>query len=193
MNVRTFIKVDKAAFYRFIATEPEGRYEYEWGRIVQQQQGGTRDHGKIAGQFFFEIKRQLDATEWVVIEARGVETAETIRYPDVVVEPATERGDSISTKRPALVVEVLSPTSVDRDLLVKPAEYLNLDSLEAYIVASQDEASCKMWVRDANREFADEPTTISGLDAVIAVPALSLSIPLAEIYRGLTLKPAIKS
>ena len=182
MNIRTFIKVDKAAFYRFIATEPEGRYEYEWGRIVQQQQGGTKNHGRLAGQIHFEIKRRLDPKTWVTIEARGVETAETIRYPDVVVEPATGPGDTISTLTPVLVVEVLSPSSGDRDLFVKPAEYLSLASLEAYIVANQSEPNCMVWVRGGDREFADEPVTIGGLGETIRIPALSLMIPMADIY-----------
>ena len=192
MNIRTFIKVDKAAFYRFIATEPEGRYEYEWGRIVQQQQGGTRRHVQIGARFHEIIKAQLDSTKWSIFEGRGVDTPETVRYPDVVVEPANEPDDSISTLVPALVVEVLSPTSVDRDLYVKPAEYLALATLETYIIASQDEAECKVWLRGADREFQDEPATISGLDKTIDIPALSLSIPLEEIYRGITLKPASK-
>jgi Uma2 family endonuclease len=189
VNVRSFIKVDKAAFYRFIQTEPEGRYEYEWGRIVQQQQGGTRRHVRIGANFHTVIVGQLDKTLWSVLEGRGVETSETIRYPDVVVEPNTEPDDSISTRKPSLLVEVLSPSSVDRDLFVKPAEYLNLATLEAYIVASQDEPSCKVWVRDDQREFTDEPVIVAGLDARIDIPGLSLSIPLQDIYEGLFDKP----
>jgi len=190
MNVRTFIKVDKAAFYRFIATEPEGRYEYEWGRIVQQQQGGTFKHSRIAAEFVASIRSRIDTQKWAILEARGVETAETIRYPDVVVEPITDADASISTLFPAILVEVLSPSSVDRDLYVKPAEYLSLASLEAYIIASYDEAKCQIWVRGDNRDFSDEPITITGIEKSIDIPALSLSIPLEEIYRGLTLMPA---
>ena len=193
MNIRTFIKVDKAAFYRFIATEPEGRYEYEWGRIVQQQQGGTFKHSRIAAEFVAAIRARIDLTKWAILEARGVETAETIRYPDVVVEPLTDSETSISTLVPALVVEVLSPSSVDRDLYVKPAEYLSLGSLEAYIIASHDEAKCQIWVRDANRKFADDASVISGLDKSIEIPALSLTIPLSEIYQGMFPKPAAKT
>jgi Uma2 family endonuclease len=185
MNVRTFIKVDKAAFYRFIATEPEGRYEYEWGRIVQQQQGGTRRHFDIAGNFTEAMKRQLSRKTWAVLEGRGVETAETIRSPDVVVEPANESPDCISTARPAVVVEVLSPSSTDRDLFVKPAEYLSLASLDAYIVASQTDANCIVWLRGPDGSFADEPITLAGLNTAIVVATLSLRIEMTEIYGDL--------
>lgn len=190
MNVRTFIKVDKAAFYRFIATEPEGRYEYEWGRIVQQQQGGTRKHVHIGANFHKLLLNRFDPAICSIYEGRGVETSETVRYPDVVVEAAGEPDDSLSTDAPLVVIEILSPTSVDRDLFVKPAEYLSLTSLEAYIVASQSEPNCKVWVRGADRDFADEPLAVTGLDATIDIPALSLSIPLRDIYDGLFNKPA---
>ena len=190
MNVRTFIKVDKAAFYRFIQTEPEGRYEYEWGRIVQQQQGGTRKHVHIGANFHRIMVGQLDPLKWSIYEGRGVDTAETVRYPDVVVEPTGEPDDSLSTLVPAVVIEVLSPSSVDRDLFVKPAEYLSLPTLEAYIVASQDEAKCTIWLRGADREFVDEPQIVADLDKTIDIPTLSLSMPLSEIYRGLFEKSA---
>lgn len=190
MNVRTFIKVDKAAFYRFIATEPEGRFEYEWGRIVQQQQGGTRKHVHIGANFHKVMIGQLNIAKWSIYEGRGVETAETVRYPDVVVEAADEPDESLSTLAPVVIVEVLSPTSVDRDLFVKPAEYLSLAALEAYIVASQDTPKCTVWVRGTDREFTDEPLIVAGLDASIDIPGLSLSIPLRDIYDGLFHKPA---
>jgi hypothetical protein len=50
MNARTFISVDKAAFYLFIVTEPEGHYEFERGRIVQQMVLPTLLACIVAGQ-----------------------------------------------------------------------------------------------------------------------------------------------
>jgi Uma2 family endonuclease len=118
---------------------------------------------RVGANFHTVIASQLDGAKWSVLEGRGVETAETNRYPDVVVHPSTEPDDSLSTTCPAVVIEVLSPSSADRDLFVKPAEYLSLASLEAYIVASQSEPSCKVWLRGADREFADEPTIASSM------------------------------
>ena len=62
MNARVFIPVDKAAFYRFIAKEPEGRYEFERGRIVQQLTGGTQKHFRIAQRFLLALIAQVDPT-----------------------------------------------------------------------------------------------------------------------------------
>lgn len=190
MNAHTFIKVDKATFYQFVEHNPEGRYEYVRGRIMQQMTGGTRRHMRIAGRIADICKAQLDLSIWLVLEGRGVETATTNRHGDVVVERLTDAtDDSLWTSRPILIVEVLSRWSEDRDLFVKPSEYIPLDTLQAYIIADQNEAGCLVYLRDSNGRFPDEPVTLIGLDKIIAIPALSLSIPLREIYRGL-LQPA---
>jgi Uma2 family endonuclease len=185
MNAPTFIKVDKATFYKFVQAQPEGRYEYVRGRIMQQQTGGTLRHGRVGARFKKIIEQQLDEARWLVLEARGVDTGPTVRYPDVVVERVGAPDDSLSTLEPVLIVETLSKSSEDRDLHIKPAEYLALPSLAAYIVASQDEVGCIVWVRDAAGTFPEDGVDVVGVDRIITVPALGLQIPLREIYRGL--------
>lgn len=185
MTISPFIKVDKATFYRFIANVPDSeRYEFVRGRIVQQQQGGTRRHGTIAGNLADALRRQIGMSTWRVIEGRGVETAETIRFGDVVVEPVAGDPASIATSEPALVVEILSPSSGDRDLNEKPEEYLSLPSLQVYIVAAQTEVACLVWLRAADGTVPAEPVPLRGAEAEIAIPSLGVRLPLAGIYRG---------
>lgn len=148
MTISPFIKVDKATFYRFIANVPDNeRYAYVRGRIVQQQQGGTRRHGTIAGNLADALRRHFDKANGIVTEGHGVETAETIRFGDVVVEPVAGDPASIATTDPALVVEILSPSSGDRGLNEKPEEYLSLPSLQVHIVAAQTEVARLVWLR----------------------------------------------
>ena len=187
MTEHAFLIVDKATFYRFAAAAPEHvRCEYVRGRIVQQMTGGTFDHVRLAKRIADFIAGQLDSADWIVsLSDRGVETSQTIRYPDVVMERAGAAGKSLSTDAPVLVVEVLSPSSEVRDLEAKPAEYTSLATLHAYIVASQDAPACLVWLRRADGTFAAEPASIDGRDEVIHIPALSVAIPLAEVYRGI--------
>ena len=110
--------------------------------------------------------------------------------PDIeVTSHAADVGlvtDSLATLAPLLIVEVMSQSSEDRDLYVKPSEYLELSSLQAYIIASQNEAACLVYVRGHDGRFPDEPTSLVGIDKIIDIPALSLSIRLEDIYRGLS-------
>lgn len=186
MNARVFVPVDKAAFYRFIATEPEGRYEFEGGRIVQQMTGGTQRHFKIAKLFERCIETQLDALLWTVLRDWGIETDVTVRYADVVVYSVGEPDSNLWTKNPALIVEVLSPSTIRIDLDVKSVEYLSVSSLQAYIVASQTDAACLAWIRGADGAFGAAPVEYAAGE-VIAVPSLGVSISVADIYFGIDL------
>jgi len=186
MNARDYVRVDKATFFRFVERQAEGRFEYEEGRIVQQMSGGTLAHMRIVQRFASAFERRLDANAWIVTsQGRGVETAKTVRYPDVVVEAVGAGGKDLSTTKPVVVVEVLSPTTQELDLNTKPREYMSLASLEAYIVASQDAQQCWIWARDHGRKFAELPDERSGPRAAVEVLALGVSIPLAEVYRGI--------
>ena len=188
MNAHTFLKVDKATFYGFVQAQAEGRYEYVRGRIMQQMTGGTFKHAQIAKRFISALDKMIDASRSAINGSdRGVETSETVRYPDVSVEPIGADPDSLATLEPTLIVEVMSPSSEDRDMYVKPGEYLGIPTLQAYIIASQDEAACFVYLRQNDGRFPQEPSTIQGLDESIDIPSLFLSIPLAEIYRGLAL------
>jgi Uma2 family endonuclease len=187
MTAHAMMYVDKATFFRFIQTADEAhRYEWVRGWIMQQQAGGTYGHVKIGTRFVTALANRLDPAVWGVSGPdRGIDTGGTVRYADVVVEREGADAKSLATTAPVVIVEVLSPSSEERDLGAKPAEYLDLPSLEAYIVASQDEPACYVWVRDGSRQFAAAPAQVRGREMTIDIPALSLSIPLADIYRGI--------
>ncbi len=187
MNARAGIKVDKATFYRFIERQTEGRFEFDRGSIVQLMSGGTYSHSKLIKRLEVALDRQLDSLEWeVTSQSRGVDTGETVRYPDIVVEAAGADERGLSTGNPMLVIEVLSPSTEEVDLNVKPGEYMSLPSLVAYIVASQTSPRLTVWQRDVGGGFPDAPEFVEGPDAVLLIEALAVDIALAEIYRRMT-------
>jgi Uma2 family endonuclease len=186
MNITAPLKVTKQQFYEFVQQQAEGRFEWERGRIVQQMTGGTFDHTQIAQRIRDCLMHQLEPAQWSIsLHERGVETVETIRYPDVVVEPAGADGKSLATCEPVLVAEVLSKSSQTRDLATKPAEYTSLESLHAYIVASQDGPECWVWLRGADGRFPETAAKVEGRDALIHVASLGVELPLGVIYRGI--------
>lgn len=186
MNARAGIKVDKATFYRFIERQAEGHFEFDRGQIVQHMTGGTFDHAQLVADFSFTLRSLLARQDWAVTgQSRGVDTGETVRYPDVVVEPKGAAGKGLATTTPTLVVEVLSPTTAELDLSTKPAEYTSLPSLVAYIVANQDAPELTVWQRRQDGAFPDAPVVIKGRQAKLELVALGLSVPLADIYASI--------
>ena len=174
---------DKQAFLHWVQ-DREGRFEFKNGQVVMHA-GSTRRHSWLTIAFTTALMNRLDGTLWTVGACDiAVEIGEDIRYPDVIVERRVDDGSSVSTTAPILLVEVLSPSSVGRDLTEKFSEYTSLASLEAYIVASQEEPIVWIWQRAmSDRKFPKKPTEISGRENKIDLDFLRLSMPLVELYR----------
>ncbi len=187
MNAPLDLTMDKETFLRWVERQ-DGRYELEGGRVVQQMTGGTFTHYRLISSFQALLGRQLDVTHWAVLPPGfAVDVGNRVRYPDVVVQALGLPSGALATTTPAVVIEIISPSSVTLDLVVKPAEYMSLASLEAYIVASQDEPRVTIWQRAAggDRTFPRLPIELDQRDDVIAIAAPGLAIPLADVYRGI--------
>ena len=178
-------KLDKRAFLKWVQTQ-ERRCELKDGRVIMQA-GGTRRHVRLIGRIVLALGTRLDGDVWAVAPCdQAVEIGEDIRYPDVVVERLLDDGLSQTTEVPVVLIEVLSPSSVGTDMTVKLAEYTSLESLEAYIVFSQDQPQSLVWQRSGEkRDFPSKPTEISGQSSEIKIAALGIALPLSEIYRGI--------
>ena len=177
--------MDKASFLHWVQ-EQTHRYEFVGGQAVMHP-GGTLRHGKIIGRFVTGLNNGLDPDRWIASPTDiAIEVGDDIRYPDVAVFANAIDDTKLSTDAPALLVEVLPPSSKDTDFRVKRLQYTSLPSLLAYVVASQDEAKAWLWLRDPETgAFPPEPQVLSGVGATLAVPALNIAIPVDEIYRGL--------
>ena len=128
---------------------------------------------------------QLDPTGWSVIAEFGIDAGpDVLRYPDVVVDRADGKASDSTAVDPVIIAEVLSPSTSTVDLGDKVAEYLELPSLLAYLVFSQDEPKAWMWVR-GEAGFSPTPIVLAGREATIEVPALGVSLPLSAIFAGI--------
>jgi Uma2 family endonuclease len=121
---------------------------------------------------------------WVSIPGIGVRVSNTkLPVPDVLVRPKTPPdGNPASRECDDMIVafEVLSPSTSDRDLRWKRSAYTGLQSLTHYVVIAQDAPDVVVFARD--NAFAEQ--RYRSTDDVITFPALGVSLPLSEIYRG---------
>jgi Uma2 family endonuclease len=184
MNIRPDLRMSKAAFLEWDAGEGQ-RCELVGGRIVMMPRP-SRAHGKIVSNLHHLLRSKLDPKQWDVIMEFGLDTGpDTLRYPDIVVFPAGSPDKSYTTTTPVLLAEVLSPSSEATDLGDKAAEYLELPSLLAYMVLSQDARKAWIWSRALTAApFAPGPKVISEAEAIIPVAGLRLELPMADIYAG---------
>jgi Uma2 family endonuclease len=179
----------KADFHAFMAREPESRFEFENGRIIEMP-GGTGGHCYVGTRFVTSIARQIDEERWVVHGPdRGIDMPDAVRYPDVVVEAFPFDVAARWTGRPVLIVEVLSPDSIKRDKITKAVEYTAIATLDIYIIAEPDAPQCYVWQRNEQGNFPARAVEVAGTSGVVQVPSLQLTLSLADIYRQL-LRPA---
>jgi Uma2 family endonuclease len=184
MNIKPNLRMSKAAFIEWGASEEE-RYELVAGRVITMPRPSLA-HGLIVSNLLVALRSRLDRKQWVVIQEFGLDAGpETLRYPDIVVDGAGGRPKSYTATGPVLLVEVLSPSSVETDLGDKTVEYLHIPSLLAYIVLSQDEP--KAWLHTRSDAGFAAPTVITGIEAIVEVAALQLNIPMAEIYADIAM------
>ena len=183
MKAELPVNIDKATFLTWVQTRERKRYELVEGVGVEAGLH-TRAHAMLAGNLMKVLDAALGGHQWHVLLSFGVDTGpNTVRDPDVLVDRGGHTTD-LTANSPVLIAEVLSPHSIETDLHCKPAEYMKLPSLLAYIVLSHDEPKAWLWVRDESG-FAADARIVVGTDAVLRIPGLSIELPLGEIYLGI--------
>jgi Uma2 family endonuclease len=184
MNVQLDLRMDKPEFLAWVPAQ-KGRYELAGSRVVMMT-GGSRGHAILVRRLAAALEKRLDGNRWTVLTSDfGVDLGPaTVRYPDVVVDVAGGRFKDLTATAPAVIAEVISPSSAKDDLGPKADDYVRLPSLAAYAVLAQDEPVVTVWVREAGG-FPPSPQVIEGHDGVIEIPSLGIKLPLAEIYSGL--------
>jgi Uma2 family endonuclease len=176
--------VPEDVYLDWIETQ-EGKFEYDRGTIGMMVKV-TRNHSLLVSRFLYALTRELDGRPAEVhVEAFGVRTADSVRFPDVLVQEPEPDGRALESKAPLVIVEVLSPSSLYADHVVKRDEYLNLPTLQAYIVADANAPKLTLWERGPNGDFPYAPAEIEGPGAELRLVRLGVAISLTELYHGI--------
>jgi len=113
-------------------------------------------------------------------------------YPDVLVycgKPDTTDDHIDTLTNPKVIVEILSPSTEDYDYGKKFVAYRAMASVEEYLLISQDKPRVEVFRRMPDQRWV--LTTFEGLDAVVAVESLGISIAMIELYNGVEFPTAV--
>jgi Uma2 family endonuclease len=109
-------------------------------------------------------------------------------YPDVVVSCSAQERKSTSIDRPVLAVEVAAPGTEKYDATVKRWAYQSIASLRHLVFLAQDEIRAEVASRNAGGSWSS--VFVDGLEGMVVLPALELSLPMAELYEDVELETA---
>jgi Uma2 family endonuclease len=183
MTIPAHHRMTKEAFLAWIERREE-RYEFSAGRIMKLVRV-TRYHAQVATNLLWTLASRLQPECYDVLGTFAIHVDDSIRFPDVLVEPAQLDGKSPRAESPILIAEVLSPGTYHLDFGDKLNEYLTLPTLDTYLIILPDEPRIWIWQR-ADGAFPKEPGIVETRDQHVRLPALTIDIPLDDIYRGIT-------
>jgi len=160
------------------------RHEYVNG-FVHAMNGASTAHNRIQTRLYKAIDKSLaegPCEIFVAGQMLKVDTAsdKQFLFPDLMVSCDSEGWREKWLLNPRLIIEVLSPSTQDIDRREKAATYRRIPSVEEYVIAAQ--SSWQLTILRRSEDWL--PKVVSGPEAVAEFQSLGISVPLAEVYRG---------
>jgi Uma2 family endonuclease len=174
-------------FEELLADKPaDEKWELIGGRVVRMMVGARWEHHFVAQNLAFGLRQRLREkgsrcyvfAETFFMKEKAIDSA---TLPDVMVRCGAMEPGATSVNDPTVLVEVMSEGSKARDRFEKWAVYQKLPSLRHYVLVERDRAHIETF--DRVGEAWSGVQILDGLEAELSLPAIEVSVPLAEIYR----------
>ena len=164
----------------------EFKHEFANGEIVAMT-GASFNHSTLCANFmrgFFTKPHRGDCKiRQSDMRVQVNDASDTYRYPDIVIycgDPISSDDKQDTLVNPTILVEVLSPTSEKRDRGQKFHEYRQIESLQEYLIISQDVMRVEQYTRQSNNKWL--LTICDGSEAILQMPSIDCEIALADLY-----------
>jgi len=153
---------------------------------IRAMTGASLRHNVVAGNCFLSLGNQLKGSPCRPYNSDmklRIDRGQSKRYyyPDVQVVCRSNEPTSVFQDQPVLIIEVLSPSTRNYDLNEKLEAYLQIPSLECYIVLEQHQPIATVF-RKTNDGFSRQ--LVQGTDSIIDLPFFNGSLSLADVYEG---------
>jgi len=172
----------------------EEKHEYYRGEIFQMyghgeflaMSGASQNHNEIFTNLFGELFSQLKGKNCRPYGSdlrMHIPQNTLYTYPDIAIyckNPDKSPGDDIATD-PAVIIEILSPSTRNYDLGGKFDLYRDIPTLREYILV--DSKWVNVFAFRVNERDHWELEEYKNIDDVLEIKAVGVSISLKEIYK----------
>lgn len=163
----------------------EIRHEYLGGQIFAMS-GGSKEHNLIAGNIYSRLRSHLRGSSCSVfisdmkVNIKLADRSKNIfYYPDVIVTCNPQEQNRFFLNYPCLIIEVLSPSTETIDRREKLVNYQNIDSLQEYVLISQDEINVAIYRKDAQENWSMQ--IFNNSNDEVRLESVGLTLMMAEI------------
>ncbi len=166
----------------------ELRYEYSGGEVFAMA-GGTKHHDRIA----FNLRRAIiDRADEQQCNTSGsdvkvmVQQGRFYRYPDLSVScDDRDKRNETFYEFPSLIVEVLSSSTEIIDRNQKFQEYIEIPTLQEYILVSAEQVQVECFRRGEGRMWLYFPYKAG---EIVRIESMGLDLPIEQIYQNVRLE-----
>src|SRR6185437_6149058 len=161
------------------------KHEYYKGEIYLMS-GARMDHNTIMANMIIEIGSKLKETSCQVLPSEMrvmVEENTLITYPDISIvcgEPTFLKADEMELTNPAVIIEILSPSTKVYDRGEKFQLYRALTSLQEYILVDSKTMAVEQFIKDAQGSWNGRK--YAAPDDLLTIAITGVSLPLHAIY-----------
>jgi Uma2 family endonuclease len=103
----------------------------------------------------------------------------------MTIDCGPRRGQNLVAPEPKVVFEILSEDTQQRDRRTRLADYNATPSIAHYVLLEQDEAVVHVYSRGSHGDFNLRAQEVRGLEGVVELPAVQLTLSMSEIYDGI--------
>lgn len=184
MSMLAANRVTEAEYLAFEASA-EGRHEYVGGEVFAMT-GTTLTHNELVYRAVTELRGKLTGRPcrtWMIDVKLKVEATGDYFYPDAFVTcDDRDRLETQLQRYPALILEVLSPSTATYDREGKFAAYRKIDTLRAYVLVSTEMQQVEVFERQEGPFWR---FSAYGAGEVARVEALGVELAVDALYAGL--------
>jgi Uma2 family endonuclease len=159
------------------------RHEYVDGEVFAMA-GAREEHNLIVTNIIALLRPHLRGTPCRAFVSDmkvkvKVRKADIFYYPDLLVTCEQNDKERYFKTSPTLIVEVLSNSTKTIDKREKRINYQSIESLQEYILVSQDKIKVEVYRQDGQGNWLLE---ILGKDDKIRLDSIDLTLTMTEIY-----------
>jgi Uma2 family endonuclease len=159
-------------------SENHTRHELIEG-LLHAMSGGSANHERISGNIYAEMRQCLKGSSCEPFGSdMKVRVGDNFFYPDAMVVCNFDESKPYYTESPSVIVEVLSHTTRKYDQKTKFVYYLNIASLQEYVLIEQDVAQITVY-----RKRDEWRPTHYFLGETFYLDSISAELVVADIYQ----------
>ena len=163
------------------------KHEYYQGEIFAMS-GAKIPHNRITSNLHLRLGIKLDGKPCQTYGSDlrvHIQDSKFFTYPDITVicgDEITLNNDNISILNPTVIFEVLSPSTRNYDRSEKFMLYRRCNTLRDYILVDSESVSIEAY--SVNNSGNWELKEYTDVTETLSVPAIKVSLSLADIYEG---------